>query len=728
MEDNDKKKLFNLIQNSKYDEIITFMDDNPGLDYNFSDEGGIFFIMHIVAANNVKILKKILTFDVRIDLYDEDGKTILYNPIKFGNIDIIKLLLKHNTTTIGIPIHLMTDNYGKTAIHYTLQFKNWECFELFANITNLTLLDSHKNTILHMAINTNSVKFVERVIYLTKNTSIINSQNKYGDSPLHFACGYNVSGIVKLLLDNNADPNQQNYEENLAPIHIACENGYSEIVKILLDFNIDINVQDSIGYTPLHYCIINDRINILKLFTTNENINAKINFNLYDEQLNFPLHLILTKIPENIYEFLDLLLPKTDLNFQNNTGNSCLNLLSQLSIWKKYENILKNKKLDVTLKNNKNMSPIQYIIQNSKNNLNDFIDIVVDSYYNELVMHLGKNNLHQKKPWFNKWEEICNTNELSCKKEIQIKIKKIIGDSVTVDLSDCKNKSYPIHVGSKKCLKFESDEPHKFNTLTGNILDILSGLFLLKDKYKSTKVILDKFDPKNTSICTFFEQVLGYSEIYCIYYTNFILWYKNILHIEQSTKELIITSFKNSKVKNIVIFLSLNYEHFSHANIIIYSKDTNEIERFDPFGFDPKDKNIDIKLSSLFKELLPGVKYIAPKDYMNSVGFQKVDVNEKLSSYIGDPFGYCVAWSIWYADLRLTYPTIQRDKLIKYLVRHFGEQNLTYRSVIRNYTKKITDIRDKILTVVDVDINAFNNLEFDDEKLKSLLEQINKKI
>jgi ankyrin repeat protein len=45
------------------------------------------------------------------------------------------------------------------------------------------------------------------------------------------------------------------------PVHYACEKNYFFSILYLLDKNIDINIQDNEGNTPLAICLISKNLN-----------------------------------------------------------------------------------------------------------------------------------------------------------------------------------------------------------------------------------------------------------------------------------------------------------------------------------------------------------------------------------------------------------------------------------------------------------------------------------
>lgn len=703
---NHKEKLFDNLRNDKINEIKDFIDANPTSDYNIKDETGTYFIFYVVAVNRVDILEKLLTTNIRTDIYDMDGRTILYSPIKFGFYEIVKMLIKHSESVIGIPIQSLVDDNGNIALHYSIMFKNVECFDLLLPISNLAFRDKVGNDALHHAVMSRMLDFVKKVNIKTND---VNTQNNSGETSLHIATRLGLYDITKYLVSNKASINVQEFHKQTSPLHYACFNGNEKIVSMLLENNADVNIQDFDGNTPLHYCVMHDRINIVHILLNNK--KQQLNVNLFNINLSLPLHIVLNNVPDNFHKYIEFLLPKTNVNFQNKFGTSCLHELCRLSIWQIYAEVLKSKKLDILLEDYQKMRPIDYV---DKKNYESFIELVTESYVT-LITQRGKT-------WSLTWENECNNNIEKCREAARKKILNLIKSSN----SECNKKTYPIKSGSNKCIKIDFDDRITINTLVGTPLDILSGLIFLKNKHADIKITMGKFDVDDTSKCKFFVKYnLGRESFDCVLEKYFITWYKNTLDIDPSIKDMILQSIKNPKIKSIVFFIGIvHYDGSGHANIILYTKKTNEIERFDPFGSGDYDE-MDIKLKNYFEALIPNVKYVSPKDYMSMVGFQKIDITEGQNEYIGDPAGYCVAWSIWYADMRISFPDLSRQKLIKYIMQQIGEKHFKYRSIIRNYTRNITKIRDNIISVADIDVNEYNNREYDDDKVSKIITKLN---
>ena len=218
---------------------------------------------------------------------------------------------------------------------------------------------------------------------------------------------------------------------------------------------------------------------------------------------------------------------------------------------------------------------------------------------------------------------------------------------------------------------------------------------------------------------------MGIIKSYKIEYLNFeIIWTYQKLFIPTFFNEIVAKYEAHPKIQYMIIPLGIELSQGSHGNIIIIGFTKKEIERFEPnganypFGFNYNPELLDDILIKLFDKLLPTYKYFKPKDFLPKIGFQQLELSEHYKTRkIGDPGGFCSAWSIWYSDMRIKYNDISREKLVKELINKIKGENISFKHMIRDYTKNITDIRDKYLKKVGLDINNWLNDDFDDTQL-----------
>lgn len=104
----------------------------------------------------------------------------------------------------------------------------------------------------------------------------------------------------------------------------------------------------------------------------------------------------------------------------------------------------------------------------------------------------------------------------------------------------------------------------------------------------------------------------------------------------------------------------------NHINVLIYDRDQNILERFEPHGFtfaeEYNSNLLDVQLETLFKEIInPKMTFKSPE---NACPFQSFDI----ATSFGGPTGFCAAWSLYYVDARLSNPDVPPDVLQLYLL------------------------------------------------------------
>ena len=177
----------------------------------------------------------------------------------------------------------------------------------------------------------------------------------------------------------------------------------------------------------------------------------------------------------------------------------------------------------------------------------------------------------------------------------------------------------------------------------------------------------------------------------------------------------IVSNFKKCKerpdVQFIFILLTLihpkrcNQKSFgAHANVLIYDKKTNTIERFEPNGCTV---NFDIwfevkEFDKVFKQIAKNVfeaKYISPDICCPFIGPQAIQESEKLMK-IADPGGFCAAWTLWIIELRMKNP----DKALKDLqllaIKKMRRDPKPMTDFIRSFSQFVVKKRKEVLNTL----------------------------
>lgn len=733
-------KLFSLAKNNSWNKLFDLFKNNPEyFDYiNSPDDFGNYLIYYAILNNNSSAVKFFLDNDALIDILDNENHTLLYIPIKFGYNDILDLLLFYNKVNVGLSIVDIPDNSNNLPIYYAIINKN------FYATKQLLLFNSdlyHKNNdgfnSLHLAVYSRSLDICRLII----NSNIdINSRSNSGETALHIACNLNLFDISKFLIDNHADINLLDFDNEYSPLHYAITSNNFDIFSLLLkQSNINLNLQDFFGNSPLHYAIIEKNFKAIDLLISS-NISS-LNINLYNIDHKLPIHLIFDlELFNNILHF-DFFVKHSLFNFQDNSGNTPLHFLCKFNLWSKYLPSLLSKKLDIFIKNNDNQRPIDFI---DKNSFDSFINLIVDNY----LFILRNNNV----VWNHKWQNFCKShlfydkindsdlkslidnlslNSSSLKHDLcPVIIKKTLLKIYNDNSNDCNLSSYPLKK-NKICISFPNTPSNiQQCNFIGSTIDILFGLlFLLKKHPSSCSTISSNFITNNK--LQDYYQSIGLDINSNIEFFNFqIVWINNTLFFSDNFSSSFNKCLANSNKHFILIPLGIELSSANHANYLLFNIRTNELERFEPFGSSPpynfnyNPSLLDYNLVSSFKKFIPSLVYFPPSSFLPRISFQYLESLDSNSSHIGDPSGFCSVWSVWYIDLRLTYFDINRSSLVNKMLKNIKKNNLSYKSLIRDYSFNISSLRDSVFSKFNLSINDWINERFTPQQFSSIISSI----
>lgn len=117
----------------------------------------------------------------------------------------------------------------------------------------------------------------------------INYQDKKQSTALLEASEMDNYEIVKLLLENGADPNIID-DRKVSPLEIASQKNHIEIVKILLQYKANVNNKNIHGQNGLHYAAFFNHDKVIKLLA-----QAGADVDIKDNHEKSPMHYALRK-------------------------------------------------------------------------------------------------------------------------------------------------------------------------------------------------------------------------------------------------------------------------------------------------------------------------------------------------------------------------------------------------------------------------------------------------
>ena len=701
-----ENKIFDYVKNLDWNNIKKIIE-KYNIDYNIQDNSNTYLLEYLIVFNKHDIIKILLEQpNIKIDIVDESNKSLLYTVIKFNYIDILNLLL--NYKNIGNSITEIQDNDGNTSLFYCIQFNNIESLEIILkNTNNLYVKNNNGYNILHYSVIKNKFDFFKIIHKFINNINILTNN---GETVLILAIKYKCYEIIEYLIKNtDINFNIQDTKFHLTALHYIALNNSLSILEIIDDKlkSFDGNLQDNSGNIFYHYFINNLNTIPNKDISKFYKLYNKISFdyNIYNIDGNTCCHILFEK--EDVFEtqkiITDNLLINTNLNIQNNNGNSCLFLLCKMNYIPK--DILINKKLNIYVINYKNNIIFDFIKDKKY-----FIDIVIDSY-----IHYLKSNTN-----ITFYLDVDNKCKKDMTKNCIDKISKRIKLDIDYFIKNKKIKntmfSYPVKKIYPQLIKKMKDI--KISTFTSSTINIFCGLIFLEEN-ENTITSLQFVKNKNILNCSKFCDLDGFQ----------LKWINSKLYDPfENNLEKYIFQIKNEDKKTFIIIplgiqIITETEYFGHSNSLIIDLRSMEICRYETYGggklsFNYNPNLLDNILEMKFKYL----KYISPKEYLPKISLQYKEINELKSDFIGDPDGYCSSWAIFFSYMTVSYPDIDRKKLSNLLNKEIINNQMSYRQLIRNFSWNITQIRDKILKDVDLNINDYENDIVSKEQVKKLNE------
>jgi hypothetical protein len=232
----------------------------------------------------------------------------------------------------------------------------------------------------------------------------------------------------------------------------------------------------------------------------------------------------------------------------------------------------------------------------------------------------------------------------------------------------------------------------------------------------------------------FLYEVLPFLVIWKNKYENYIT-----PHIGIYIRQLL----KNNNINFILFKLTIIFNYSYHANIIIYDKKYNILERFEPYGFitvDSGDYDLDNFINDKIGNVISQfynkeIEYISPKNYKQAASFQLIS-NDDIDNYkkIGDPTGYCLAWTYWYLEMRLNNRDVHPITLIEQSIYNIlktnvnnikdisvDDNNKIFIDFIRNYSNKLNTIKKYIMVhQIGIQHNNIYNIIYKKEDLNKI--------
>ena len=214
--------------------------------------------------------------DVDADARDPGNSELwtehLHDAAHYGQLDVVRRILdrvsqaaggsaKDDTDTGVIrDITEEEDDDGRTALGIAaLQGQVDVAHELVLRGCDI---DGGRKTALRYAC---EFDFRDLVMVLLELGAKVGLANKDEVAPLHAASQDGSVGIVRMLLDHNADPNHASADDGTTALSLAALGNHAGVAQMLIDSNADVDLADGDTLTPLYTAAENDSVEVAQI-------------------------------------------------------------------------------------------------------------------------------------------------------------------------------------------------------------------------------------------------------------------------------------------------------------------------------------------------------------------------------------------------------------------------------------------------------------------------------
>ncbi|XP_050412658.1 uncharacterized protein LOC126827399 [Patella vulgata] len=335
--DNNRKTALQLVLENR-DADIDRVELLVNLDARMNCDGNSWSVFHLVCSlkSNVGKMMKLLANGTNkhlINSRDMNGLTPLHYAVREENLVAVGTLLDLDAQSHTNVINIQ-DKEGLTPLHYAVKRGNIEIVR--------ELLDHGADVSIEEDGDSLTPSPIECETHRAHN--VINTQDKEGLTPLHYAVKRGNFAIARELLDHGADVSIEEDDDNLTPLSIACKtycdnDDIVNIVKLLIARGADVNHRHRFNETPLHEATENGLVHCVECLLENgANVNSQSKCNK-----KTPLHMILKTPKRKRVEILGLLIKYgANGNIRDGNDKTVLDLAKKSKRYSDIEDCLAN--------------------------------------------------------------------------------------------------------------------------------------------------------------------------------------------------------------------------------------------------------------------------------------------------------------------------------------------------------------------------------------------------
>ncbi|KAI9645787.1 hypothetical protein NHQ30_005220 [Ciborinia camelliae] len=379
-------------------DTVLSMGCPPDSEVNYGDKWKISPLSQCSWNGHLETIKVLVKHKANVEFPGFLNRTPIGYAALLDHADIIAFLATHAKAKID-----SSDIDDQRPIHISCIFGSPKAtMELLRLGANINPSDHHKPSPLTTAVSHDNEEIVKLLLDRRWHADV-NIKNENGQTALHIAICKGNAALVRLLLDNNCDPNEV-MDSGFTDLHAASTK--PEILKMLVEHVSDLEVRSPQNATALMIAAAFDEESARILIEHKADVNAKVplgnvgwegwtpvffaadnnkpatvtllaeagaDLKHKDKDGNCPLHLAVHG------DALSALLEfhtKIDLNQPNNQGDTPLHLMENLTM--RNVQYLVRGGAEVNIQTDGGCTPLQYAVKNNKSNPMDIVSFLLE--------------------------------------------------------------------------------------------------------------------------------------------------------------------------------------------------------------------------------------------------------------------------------------------------------------------------------------------------------------
>lgn len=278
-----KRPIHHAAAKGKYKILELFLEHK--ISHEVADNKGNTPLHDAASNNNKKELDLLLAYNADIKKCNDNGEDVFLIAVDKKHTDLVEYLSKKPDININI-----RDKKGRTGFIRTIMAKDHvgtqQLYDLNANI-NLT--DYDQENALHKAAALGDKMSTQLI--LNRNKTLLETKNKYGETPLFVATKNGCSEFIQMLLQKYRASANMPRANGDVPFLLAVEKGDKITAKTLLDAGASVDARNRQGQSAIFIAAQKGQPHLIEMLT--EQYHAPVN--ITDNNGDIPIFITVRK-------------------------------------------------------------------------------------------------------------------------------------------------------------------------------------------------------------------------------------------------------------------------------------------------------------------------------------------------------------------------------------------------------------------------------------------------